>query len=66
MSQIKLFQSKRNLIKAQIEQAKNHHLISDKDRPILIESYEIQLKKIDEQEKDYINNLDVVFEIVTP
>lgn len=59
MSKTKHFQSRRNLINAQMEQAKTHHNIKDEDRPTLIEAYELQLKKVDEEEKAYRDALEV-------
>jgi hypothetical protein len=59
---IKHFDSQRNLIKAQMEQAKTHPLINDKDRPALIQTYELQLEKLDQKEKEFINNIEVEFQ----
>lgn len=56
------FKSKRNLVSAQLEQAKTHHLIKDSERPDLIAAYEAQFEKIDQQEKEYINSIEVEFE----
>lgn len=57
----KYFESQRNLIQAQMEQAKTHHLIKDDERPTLIEAYEKQLEKLDLQEQEYINSIEVKF-----
>lgn len=60
----KYFESQRNLILAQLEQAKTHHLIKDNERPDLIEAYEAQLKRLELQEQEYINSIEVEFEEV--